>query len=101
MSTANPQPSGTPSERSFDQNFTRRTVTTITAAVVGLTFLFGFGNVWVLARHLGVTPWVAPLVAPAVDLSVIGLLLSTWHLALHGAHRAQLRPARRSWCSPA
>ena len=65
------------------------------AAVVGLTFLFGFGNVWALARHLGVTPWVAPLVAPAVDLSVIGLLLGTWHLALHGAHRARLRPARR------
>ncbi|MGA5509297.1 SpdA protein [Streptomyces umbrinus] len=64
-------------------------------AVVGLTFLFGFGNVWALARHLGVTPWVAPLVAPAVDLSVIGLLLGTRYLALHGARPAQLRPARR------
>jgi hypothetical protein len=46
-------------------------------AVVGLTFLFGFGNVWPLALRLGVPPWVAPLVAPAVDLSVMGLLLGT------------------------
>ncbi|WP_327434456.1 hypothetical protein [Streptomyces sp. NBC_01236] len=46
-------------------------------AVVGLTFLFGFGNVWALALHLGVTPWVAPPVAPAADLSVIGPLLGT------------------------
>ncbi|QLH26984.1 hypothetical protein HYQ63_15465 [Streptomyces sp. Rer75] len=65
------------------------------AAVVGLTFLFGFGNVWTLALRLGVPPWVAPLVAPAVDLSVLGLLLGTRYLALQGAGREQLRPARR------
>jgi hypothetical protein len=29
--------------------------------VVGLTFMFGFGNVWTLALRLGVPPWVAPL----------------------------------------
>jgi hypothetical protein len=55
MSTANPQPCGTPPSTSFDQNFTRRTVTTIIAAVVGLALLFGFGNVWgpgtTLGRH--------------------------------------------------
>jgi hypothetical protein len=55
MSTANPQPCGTPPSTSFDQNFTRRTVTTIIAAVVGLALLFGFGNVWgpgtALGRH--------------------------------------------------
>ncbi|MFE1961500.1 hypothetical protein [Streptomyces sp. NPDC059479] len=50
-------------------------MTVMMAAVVGLTFLFGFGNVWTLALRLGVPPWVAPLVAPAVDLSVMGLLL--------------------------
>ncbi|WP_151483645.1 hypothetical protein [Streptomyces albicerus] len=65
------------------------------AAVVGLTFLFGFGNVWTRALRLGVPPWVAPLVAPAVDLSVLGLLLGTRYLALHGARPEQLRPARR------
>ncbi|WP_206269465.1 hypothetical protein [Streptomyces antioxidans] len=34
-------------------------MTLITAAVVGLTFLFGFGNVRTLALRLGVPPWVA------------------------------------------
>lgn len=52
-----------------------RTVTAIMCAVIGLTVLFGFGNVLNLALRLGVPSWVAPLVAPAVDLSVIGLLL--------------------------
>ncbi|WPB91412.1 hypothetical protein [Streptomyces malaysiensis] len=65
------------------------------AAVVGLTFLFGFGTVWTLAVRLGVPPWVALLVAPAVDLSVLGLLLGNRYLALQGANREQLRPARR------
>lgn len=72
-----------------------RAVTTIMAVVVGLTFLFGFGNVWNLALRLGVPGWVAPLVAPAVDLSVVGLLLGIHHLAAHGYPPDQLRPARR------
>jgi hypothetical protein len=72
-----------------------RAVTTIMAVVVGLTFLFGFGNVWHLALRLGVPGWVAPLVAPAVDLSVVGLLLGIHHLAAHGYTPEQLRPARR------
>lgn len=72
-----------------------RAVTAIIGTVVGLTFLFGFGNVLNLALRLGVPGWVAPLVAPAVDLSVIGLLIGTRHLALHGASSALLRPARR------
>jgi hypothetical protein len=63
--------------------------------VVGLTFTFGFGNVLTLALRLGVPVWVAPLVAPAVDLSILGLLLGIRHLALHGATVADLRPARR------
>ncbi|SCF60128.1 hypothetical protein GA0115260_100206 [Streptomyces sp. MnatMP-M27] len=79
----------------FERAVTLRAVTLIMAAVVGLTFLFGFGNVWTLALRLGVPPWVAPLVAPAVDLSVLGLLLGTRYLALQGAGREQLRPARR------
>jgi hypothetical protein len=78
-----------------DRNLTEpdivvRAVTVIMAAVVGLTFLFGFGNVLNLALRLGVPGWVAPLVAPAVDLSVVGLLLGTRHLAVHGATSAQL-----------
>lgn len=72
-----------------------RAVTVIIGAVVALTFLFGFGNVLNLALRLGVPVWVAPLVAPAVDLSVIGLLLGTKYLALAGASSAVLGPARR------
>jgi hypothetical protein len=39
--------------------------------------------------------WVAPLVAPAVDLSILGLLLGIRHLALTGATPTHLRPARQ------
>jgi hypothetical protein len=67
----------------------------IAGIVVALTFLFGFGNVFNLALRLGVPVWVAPLVAPAVDLSILGLLLGTRHLALSGAPADVLRPARR------
>jgi hypothetical protein len=70
-------------------------VTVIMGVVVGLTFLFGFGNVLNLALRLDVPAWVAPLVAPAVDLSILGLLLGTRHLALTGASPEMLRPARR------
>ncbi|MCE7011816.1 hypothetical protein LWC34_54730 [Kibdelosporangium philippinense] len=52
-------------------------------------------NVLNLALRLGVPIWVAPLVAPAVDLSILGLLLGTRYLALRGATLTQLRPARR------
>ena len=52
-------------------------------------------NVLSLGLRLGVPAYVAPLVAPAVDLSVLGLLVGTRHLALHGASREQLRPAQR------
>jgi hypothetical protein len=72
-----------------------RSVTMIAGVVVGLTFLFGFGNVFNLGLRLGVPVWVAPLVAPAVDLSILGLLLGTRHLALSGAPVEVLHPARR------
>lgn len=70
-------------------------VSVIMGVIVGLTFLFGFGNVLNLALRLGVSPWVAPLVAPAVDLSVLALLLGTRHLAIGGADATVMRPARR------
>lgn len=89
-----PTPS-TPTRSSSDQAPVVQAVTVIMGVVVGLTFLFGFGNVLNLALRLGVPVWVAPLVAPAVDLSILGLLLGTRHLALHGATPEQLRPARR------
>jgi hypothetical protein len=70
-------------------------VTVIVGVIVSLTFLFGFGNVLALALRLGVPAWVAPLVAPAVDLSVVGLLLSIRHLSMRGAGADAVRPARR------
>lgn len=83
------------SMRSLPANSIVRLVTVIVGVVVGLTFLFGFGNVLDLAVRLGVPIWIAPLVAPALDLSVLGLLLGLRHLVLIGATTAQLRPARR------
>lgn len=61
----------------------------------GLTFIFGFGNVWTLALRLGVPAWVAPLVAPAVDLSILGLLLGTPPPRAPRRDTGQLGPARR------
>ncbi|MFD8496002.1 hypothetical protein [Amycolatopsis sp. NPDC059657] len=71
-----------------------RFVTVTMGLVIGLTFLFGFGNVLNLALKLQVPVFVAPLVAPAVDLTVLGLLVGTRHLALSGASDEVLRPAR-------
>jgi hypothetical protein len=50
-------------------------MTLIVGIIVALTFLFGFGNVFTLALHLGVPVWFAPLVAPAVDLGGRAALL--------------------------
>src|SRR3954451_3292746 len=80
---------------SVDPTVVVRAITVIVGTVVGLTFLFGFGNVLHLALRLGVPIWVAPLVAPAVDLSILGLLLGIRHLALAGVVGVQLQPARR------
>jgi hypothetical protein len=85
----------TPTRSGSDGHTIVQTVTVIMGTVIGLTFLFGFGNVLNLALRLDVSIWVAPLVAPAVDLSILGLLLGTRHLALAGATAAQLQPARR------
>ncbi|GAB3657264.1 hypothetical protein GCM10027589_17250 [Actinocorallia lasiicapitis] len=84
-----PQPTA-----SNEEAFTRRTVTSILAGIAALTFLFSFGNIWALGRRLGVEPWIAPLVGPAVDLSVIGLLVAVRYLALRGVSPNQLRQAR-------
>lgn len=95
------QPATSPIEsntRSVDlvgPNGTARTVTVIVGTVVGLTFLFGLGNVATLGIRLGVPTYVAILVAPAVDLSVVGLLLGARHLTLHDGPADVIRAARR------
>jgi hypothetical protein len=45
--------------------------------------------------RLGVPAWVAPLVARAVDLSIVALLLSIRYLSMRGAGLDAVRPARR------
>jgi hypothetical protein len=74
---------------------TRRAVTIITAAIVIMTFAFSLGNVTRLCLDLGITAWIAWLVAPAVDLSVVGLLTGIRFLSLHGYTDAQLAKPRR------
>src|SRR5580700_5700094 len=74
---------------------TRRAVTVITAAIVVMTFAFSLGNVTQLCLGLGITVWIAWLVGPAVDLSVVGLLTGMRYLSLHGYTDAQLARLQR------
>jgi hypothetical protein len=55
-------------------------VTVVVFVIAGLTFAFGFGNGYAVGVMLGVPGWIAPLVAPAVDLSVVALLASLQYL---------------------
>ncbi|GGO86492.1 DUF2637 domain-containing protein [Wenjunlia tyrosinilytica] len=75
--------------------FTRHTITAVMAVIAALAFVFSFGNVWALALRLGIPQPIAPLVAPMVDLSVIGLLVALHHLSVRGVPEAELKPATR------
>jgi hypothetical protein len=74
---------------------TRRSITVTTAAIVVMTFAFSLGNVTRLCLELGMTAWIAWLVGPAVDLSVVGLLTGMRFLSLHGYTDVQLSKLRR------
>ncbi|KIE28164.1 SpdA protein [Streptomyces sp. MUSC 125] len=78
-----------------EERFTRRTVTVVMAVIAGLAFVFSFGNVWALALRLGVPRPIAPLIAPMVDLSVVGLLVALRFLALRGVSKAELKAGTR------
>ena len=58
----------------------RRAVTSVAFVIAGLAFAFGFGNGWQLGLALGVPGWIAPLVASAVDFSVVTLLATIQYL---------------------
>lgn len=60
----------------------------------GLTFLFELGNVLVFGLGLGVSGWVAPLVTPALEQSVLALLIAIRQLSLCGASADVNRHAR-------
>ncbi|WP_250301979.1 DUF2637 domain-containing protein [Streptomyces sp. A 4/2] len=78
-----------------EERFTRRTVTVVMAVIAALAFVFSFGNVWALALRLGVPHPIAPLIAPMVDLSVVGLLVALRFLALRGVPKGELRAGTR------
>jgi hypothetical protein len=77
------------------ETLTRRAVTAVTAAIVVMTFAFSLGNVTRLCLDLGITAWIAWLVGPAVDLSVVGLLAGMRFLSLHGYTDNQLAGLQR------
>jgi hypothetical protein len=74
---------------------TRRAITAVTGAIVVMTFAFSLGNVSRLCLDLGITGWISWLVGPAVDLSVVGLLVGMRFLSLHGYTDGQLSKLRR------
>ncbi|MFB7170146.1 DUF2637 domain-containing protein [Streptomyces sp. NPDC056254] len=74
-----------------EERFTRHTVTAVMAVIAALAFVFSFGNVWALALRLGVPRPIAPLIAPMVDLSVVGLLVALRFLALRGVPAHELK----------
>ncbi|MFF2651647.1 DUF2637 domain-containing protein [Streptomyces sp. NPDC058045] len=78
-----------------EDRITQRTVTVVMGVIAALAFVFSFGNVWTLALRLGVPAPIAPLIAPMVDLSVVGLLVALRHLSLRGLPPEQLKAATR------
>ncbi|WP_079406603.1 DUF2637 domain-containing protein [Streptomyces sp. 3211] len=78
-----------------EERFTRHTVTTVMAIIAALAFVFSFGNVWALALRLGVPRPIAPLIAPMVDLSVVGLLVALRFMALSGVPAHELKAGTR------
>ncbi|WKU45936.1 DUF2637 domain-containing protein [Streptomyces sp. VNUA116] len=78
-----------------EPKITQRTVTVVMGLIAALAFVFSFGNVWALALRLGVPAPVAPLIAPMVDLSVVGLLVGLRYLSLRGIAPNELKSATR------
>jgi len=62
----------------------RQTVTAVVCVIAGLAFTTSFGNGWRLAVQLGVPHWIAPLITPAVDLSVVALITSIQYVRSRG-----------------
>jgi hypothetical protein len=73
----------------------RAAITAITLLISGMCFAFCFGNAHRLCISLGIEGWIAWLIGPSVDLSVIGLLLGVRHLASLGYDDEQLTKPHR------
>ncbi|KPI09098.1 Protein of unknown function DUF2637 [Actinobacteria bacterium OK006] len=78
-----------------EDRITQRTITAVMIVIAALAFVFSFGNVWSLALRLGVPGPIAPLIAPMVDLSVVGLLVALRYLSLRGLTAEQMTAATR------
>ncbi|MEU6006341.1 DUF2637 domain-containing protein [Streptomyces sp. NPDC047453] len=78
-----------------EDRITQRTITAVMIIIAALAFVFSFGNVWSLALRLGVPAPIAPLIAPMVDLSVVGLLVALRYLSLRGLPADQMKAATR------
>ncbi|MGW0916163.1 DUF2637 domain-containing protein [Streptomyces sp. NPDC002784] len=78
-----------------EDRITQRTITAVMIVIAVLAFVFSFGNVWSLALRLGVPAPIAPLIAPMVDLSVVGLLVALRYLSLRGLPAEQMTAATR------
>jgi hypothetical protein len=78
-----------------EDRITQRTVTVVMGIIALLAFVFSFGNVWALALRLGVPAPIAPLIAPMVDLSVVGLLVALRYLSLRGVPPEHMKAATR------
>ncbi|MFC9245197.1 SpdA protein [Streptomyces sp. NPDC057136] len=78
-----------------EDRITQRTVTVVMVIIAALAFVFSFGNVWSLALRLGIPEPIAPLIAPMVDLSVVGLLVALRYLSLRGVPPEQMKAATR------
>ncbi|GAA1921127.1 hypothetical protein GCM10009716_32150 [Streptomyces sodiiphilus] len=78
-----------------EDRITQRTVTVVMGVIAALAFVFSFGNVWALALRLGIPEPIAPLIAPMVDLSVVGLLVALRYLSLRGVPPEQMKAATR------
>jgi hypothetical protein len=72
----------------------RRFVSVLAVTVGGLCFLFSLGNVYQLAVDLELWVWIRPLVAPAVDLSLVALVVGIRFLARRGVSDRELRRPR-------
>ena len=94
MRTYRPEAAGDAKPSLPGEALTRRAITATTAAIVGMTFAFSLGNVTRLCLNLGMTAWIAWLIGPAVDLSVVGLLTGMRFLSLHGYTDVKLSKLR-------
>lgn len=80
------------STHTIDTRLTRGLVTADALLSYALTTAFTFGNVWAFATDLDVPArWVRPLLGPAVDAAVIGLIIAERFLSVNGVPEERLK----------